>query len=245
MKPTYLLLMTGLVAASCQKQAAVEPAEVPDPNWVKLEISTEFSSDAAYSVAGDLDRTLLVATKQKVYASSDQGKTWRESHDFNGPVPGLLQRHDTVFALTFTQTNALGQTVASFADIYTADFGTTWHYTAENYAYDEYRTMSRPIGLVTTAATTTYRIRENSKPMPNSTSRLNTASDLLRLAGAVQKELGLPARHYLNNLHLDAQNRLYVAASGLRFDATTGEAIPPEKGKKQPAILYVSRQPHP
>ncbi|MCB2377279.1 hypothetical protein LGH70_06775 [Hymenobacter sp. BT635] len=245
MKQTYLLLITGLAAASCQKQAAVEPAEAPDPNWVKLEIATVSSGDAAYSIAGDLDRTLLVATKQKVYASTNKGKTWRESHNFNGSVPGLLQRNDTIFALTNTSTTPQGETVATFADMYTADFGVTWHYTAGVYPYDQYRAMSRPIGQVTTAANTTYRIRENSEPMPNSTSRRNTASDLLRLEGAAQTELPLPARHYLNNLFLDGRNRLYVAASGLRFDATTGAVLPQENGKNLPAVIYVSRKPLP
>jgi hypothetical protein len=53
----------------------------------------------------------------------------------------------------------------------------------------------------------------------------------------------LPAGHYLKGLYLDGQQRLYVAASGLRFDTNTGQAIDPTVGR--PAVVYVSRRPLP
>ncbi|TGE28137.1 hypothetical protein [Hymenobacter metallicola] len=241
MRPYSLLLIAGLLATACQKQEAVAPAEAPDPDWIKLEISTVFSGDEAYSMAGDLDKTLLVSTNQKVYSTADQGKTWQESYNFFGPVH-LLPRHDTVFALRALPALLEGEPLAGYADMFTVDLGKTWTYTSVAYPRGQYRNLTQIIGRVE-AAGITYQVRENFKPQPNSTSRLVLASDLLRVAGNESKAMRLPARHYLNGVYLDSNNRLYVGASGLRFDEATGEVITP-KGKL-PAVIYVSRKPLP
>ncbi|UOQ52316.1 hypothetical protein [Hymenobacter cellulosivorans] len=241
MRQYTLLLLAGLLAASCQKQDAVAPAEAPDPDWLRLEIPTSLSGDEAYSIAGDLSQTLLVAARQKVYSSADQGKTWQESYNFFGPVD-LLERNDTVFALKFFPSSLQGEPVAGFADMYTADQGKSWHYTADVYPYEEYRAVRQRVGWAQ-AAGITYQTRENTRAIPNSSSRLVLASDLLREEGGRQTSLRLPARHYLKNLRLDGQNRLYVAASSLRFDEQTGEAILPIANNS--AVVYVSRKPLP
>lgn len=247
MKRSLRLLTVGLLAAACQKddpKLAPPKAEAEDPDWIKLEIKTAFSGDEAYAIVGDIDKTLLVSTKAQVFSSSDKGKTWRESKNFFGLVYGLLSRNDTIFALISYRENSQGDKLeAAVADMFTTDFGKTWAYTGllPN-GYYKSRAFTQPFGRLT-AGSITYRTKENSVPVPNSTSRLMVASDLVRTNGPTQTTMRLPARHYLKNLHLDTQQRLYVAASGLRFDATTGDAIDPKKGR--PAVVYVSRRPLP
>lgn len=243
MKTLALLGSVALLATACQRHdAAPTPAE--DPNWLKLEIPTDWTAgDQAYSIIGNIDDTLLVATNVKVYRTTDHGKTWQVSHTFNGAVWGLLSRHDTIFALTSYTTNSQGERLfATVADKYTVDFGTTWAYTVGVLPYSTARGTRLPIGRVG-ASGITYQLKANTQPIAGSSSRLVVASDLLRTGANGPQPLRLPGRHYLNNLYLDAQNRLYVAASGLAFDEATGQAI--ESTQQKTALVYISRQPLP
>jgi photosystem II stability/assembly factor-like uncharacterized protein len=244
MKAYTLLLAAGLLAVACQKNdGGPTPREAEDPDWIRLEIKTVFDGDEAYSIWGDIDKTLLVSTKAHIYATSDQGKTWQERKNFYSATYGLLARNDTVFALSNYVTDAQGQKTASFVDYFTTDLGKTWVYVNTlPRGYEKYYRLAQPFGRVE-AAGITYRTQENTQPIANSTSRLVVASDLLRTAGTTQTKMRLPAGHYLKGLYLDGQQRLYVAASGLRFDTNTGQAIDPTVGR--PAVVYVSRRPLP
>lgn len=231
-----------VTAAACQSREDVTPVAVEDAEWMRFEIPTTLSSDEAYAIVGDIDKTLLVSTRQRVYATSDHGKTWQESHNFYGPVPGLLLRNDTVFALTMSGTTPQGESLAGYADMFTADWGKTWAYSKNVYSYRFYTQVQIPNRQVQVAGIT-YRTTENTEPILNSSSRLVLASDLWREQGTDRTLLPLPGRHYLKGLHVDAQQRLYVAASGFRFDVNTGKAIHPTVGR--PALVYVSRKPLP
>lgn len=241
----HLLLGSLALLAACQRHDAT-PTPAEDPNWVKLEIPTDWTAgDQAYSIIGNIDDTLLVSTNAKLYRTTDHGKTWQVSHTFNGAVWGLLPRHDTIFALTNYNTNSQGDRLqATIADKYTVDFGTTWAYTelSSSSSYYKARAIRMPLGQVS-AGGITYQVKANTQPIAGSSSRLVVASDLLRTDANGQKPLRLPGRHYLNNLYLDAQNRLYVAVSGLTFEETTGQAI--ESTQQKTAIVYISRQPLP
>lgn len=246
MRTKCLLLLLGgaLLATACQKKdpaAPVAPTEPADPDWIKLEIPTNWGGDQAYSVVGDIDKTLLVATTTQLNATSDGGRTWRALRVFNRSMYGLLLRRDTLFALE-SMTTRLGERVAIVADQFSTDFGQTWAYPINNNYY-QFRAISQPYGRVE-AAGITYRTRPNIAPIPNSSAEYVIASDLLRTAaGGPPVALRLPARHYLNNLHLDGQNRLYVTASGLRFDESTSTTASAKSGKS--AVLYISRRPLP
>lgn len=244
MKHPFLLLAAGLLAVACQKKdPEATPRETEDPDWIKLEIKTVFSGDEAYSIWGDIDKTLLVSTKAHIYATSDQGKTWQERKNFYSATYGLLSRNDTIFALSNYRTDAQGQKTASYVDYFTADLGQTWAYVGSvPRGYEKYHTLSQSFGRVE-AAGITYRTQENTQAIANSSTRMVVASDLLRTDGATQTKMRLPAGHYLKGLYLDGQQRLYVAASGLRFDASTGQPIDPTVGR--PAVVYVSRRPLP
>ncbi|MFC6221862.1 hypothetical protein ACFP2F_01310 [Hymenobacter artigasi] len=244
MKRPFLLLAAGLLAVACQKKdPEITPRETEDPDWIKLEIKTVFSGDEAYSIWGDIDKTLLVSTKAHIFSTSDQGKTWQERKNFYSTTYGFVSRNDTLFALSNYRTDAQGEKTASYVDYFTTDLGKTWAYiNILPRGYEKYHNLSQPFGRVE-AAGITYRTRENTEPIANSTSRLVVASDLLRTDATGQTKMRLPAGHYLKGLYLDAQQRLYVAASGLRFDTTTGKAIDPTMGR--PAVVYISRRPRP
>jgi uncharacterized membrane protein len=245
MKYTYVCLAAILLAGcNTKEKEVVAPVVAEDATWIKLEVPFETpTGDAAYSITGDIDKTLIVATKTTVFTTTDKGKTWQRSKRFNGPVPCLLQRQDTVFAFHYSQGDSgYGERVAFEVNYLTTDYGKTWLYTWNLPHGEKYLDMVQPTGRVE-AAGTTYYLKGNSAPIANSSSRLLLATDLVRATASGQTMVTLPGRHYLNNLHLDAQNRLYVAASGLMFDQSTGQAINPNENKQ--AVVYISRNPLP
>jgi hypothetical protein len=246
MKPVLSLLALALVAASCHCKDDDSPIPQPaeDPNWVKLTIPSEVpTDDQAYAVAGNLDKTLLVATKTTVFTTSDKGLTWHKSMNFSSPLPYLLQRHDTIFAFHFSRGNVIyGERESFEAHYFTADFGKTWRSTGSLPNAARYLDLVQPTGRVQ-ASGVTYFLQGNSTAIANSTDRLLLATDLYRTSASGPMPVRLPGRHYLNNLHFDTQHRLYVAASGLVFDPVTQQAIDPTLNKQ--GIVYISRQPFP
>lgn len=244
MKSAFSLLAIVLVAASChRKDDDITPQAAEDPNWIKLTIPSEVpTDDQAYAVAGDLDKTLLVATKTIVFMTSDKGLTWQQSKNFSSPLPCLLQRHDTILAFHFSRGDVYGEREAVEAHYFTADFGKTWRSTWSLPNYAHYLDLVQHTGRVQ-ASGGTYFLQGNSTAVANSTNRLLLATDLYRTSASGPIPVRLPGRHYLNNLHFDAQHRLYVAASGLTFDSVTQQAIDPTLNKQ--GIVYISRQPFP
>lgn len=241
MKNLLLLGALGLLACGCQKKDA---APTEDPDWLKLEIPTQWERDQAFAVAGDLDRTLVVSTTIGLYSTSDQGKTWQLTRTVAQTVWGLLPRHDTLFALTSYRADLQNNKQAAvFADYFSTNQGKTWALTAGPYTYEQYRAIGQPFGQVS-AAGIGYQVQENWVPYGTGNGRVARASDLLRIdAAGQQQQLRLPARRLLNNLSLDAQNHLYVTASSKQFDEATGEPL--EVEKKNTAVVYVSRRPLP
>ena len=163
MKNLFIPFLGALLAISCQKKDAA-PIEAADPDWVKLEIPTEWSAgEQAYSLVGDIDHTLLVSTIVGLYATADQGKTWQKLRTTSQIVWALMPRNDTIFALNSYQTNSQGDKLAAcFAEEFSTDFGRTWAYTdilGPN-SYEKYRAFRYPLGQVS-AAGYAYRTREN------------------------------------------------------------------------------------
>jgi hypothetical protein len=235
------LLALALVTAACHRQAE-HMAPPADPDWLTLKVPCAFpTSDEVYALAGDLDQTLLVATKTTVFTTSDKGQTWQQSKDFGGPIPCMLQRQDTILAFNlFGRSTPRGEHEARDAHYYTLDVGKTWGSTRSLPNAQRYLNLSQTAGRLQ-AADVTYFLQGNSTP--TSSGHLLLATDLYRTSASGTTLVRLPARHYLNNLHFDGQHRLYVAASGLAFDPITQQAIDPTLQKQ--GIVYISRRPLP
>lgn len=243
MKKSFLFLVALMAAASCVQNDSrtVAPVVTPeDPDWIKLEIPT---GREAYAIAGDIDKTLLVTTWTKAYYSTDRGKNWMESKDFQGPIPGLLVRNDTTFALQSYRYDRQGSLLGAWDTMYfTADYGKTWKRYFQY--YKEYLDDIKPIGRIKSATGTVYAIKSNSTPTaPGSTNSYVNPSEIRKEDTFGQQTVRFPFKHNLINLYLDTQNRLYVAASGGTYQ--------PEKNNfycctdSMAAVVYVSRRPLP
>ena len=211
-----------------------------DPDWIKLEIPT---GREAYSIAGDIDKTLLVTTWTKAYYSTDRGKTWIESKDFQGPIPGLLVRNDTTFALHSTRYDRQGNILGAWDALYfTADYGKTWNYYLQY--YKQYLDDIKPIGSVKSTTGTVYFIQSNTTPTaPGSPTAYINPSEIRKQDAVGQQTIRFPFKHRLINLYLDTQNRLYVAGSGGTYQSENNSFFCCTDTMS--AVVYVSRRPLP
>lgn len=243
MRNIFLLLATFMAAASCVQNDSrvVQPVgTTEDPDWIKLEIPT---GREAYAIAGDLNKTLLVTTWTKAYYTTDQGRTWKESKNFDGPIPGLLVRNDTTFALHITRYDRQGKLLGAWDALhFTADYGRTWEYYSKY--YKNYLDDVKPIGTVKSPTGTVYTIQSHSTPTgPGSTTAFINPSEIKKQDGLSQETIRFPFKHRLINLHLDSQNRLYVAASGSTYQPENNGFFCCTDTMR--AVVYVSRRPFP
>jgi hypothetical protein len=231
MKKYFYFFTLLILLAACADHTPENKLEFNDPDWLKLEIPT---GREAYAIAGSIDDTLLVSTWTKVYYTADQGKTWKESRDFQGPVMGFLDRNDTIFSLRASGLDEQGHNYACLAQYLTTDHGNSWKYNPQSQ-------LMKRIGSTTASSGAEYFLKENMTPnSPGSTSGYVNPTDIMKRYDADAFNISFPYKHMILNLHIDSEDRLYVAASG---------GIHNEEGNtfyccddSMPAIVYVSKR---
>ncbi|SDP25692.1 hypothetical protein SAMN05428975_0889 [Mucilaginibacter sp. OK268] len=232
-----LLLIISAIAfiiASCKKDnKSPVVTNQEDPNWIKLEIP---NGRTAYAIAGNIDDTLLVTTHTKAYFTTDKGKSWQESKNFNGPIQGLYTNKDTVMSLLLTGGLELEGTLkASVAQFYTLDMGKNWNRYLD---YQRAQKISKPIGIVQSAQNKViYELKYNTKPVStNSNAYTHRPTTILREGNT----LDFPFNARIENLYMDSNDRLYVAASGGIYNKEKDTFT--FNGDNTPAVIYVSRK---
>lgn len=203
-----------------------------DPDWIKLEIP---NAREAYAIAGNIDDTLLVGALYRGYYTADQGKTWHESYDFSTTVSGLLERNDSIFTLFSRVTYPDGSLYASSAYHFTKDHGHTWNRNIRNLH------VQKRIGSVISTSNVEYFLKVNTTPVsPGSTTSWINPTDIMRMSSAGAEPIAFPYKHNILNLHMDSNDRLYIAASGGRYVEANNTF---ECCDDLPAIIYVSKRP--
>lgn len=234
MRKSLFIFSLILIACTDQDVSPVVETGFNDPNWLKLEIP---NGREAYAITGSIDDTLLVTTWTKAYYTADQGETWKESYDFHGPVPGLLERNDTIFSLEGHGQDLQGFEYASIAQYFTLDHGNRWKYTY-------HPQLRQRIGVVTSSSGTEYFLKKNITPFsPGSTSGYVNPTDIMKRSAAGVEGISFPYKHNIQNLYIDSESRLYIAASGGIYDEKTNTFSCCVNDA--PAIVYVSKRPIP
>jgi hypothetical protein len=224
----------ALVAIACTDHTPENNNVFNDPNWFKLEIP---AGREAFAVAGSIDDTLLVSTWTKVYYTADQGKTWKESRDFQGPVMGFLERNDTIFSLRAggSTVDQQGHSYASLAQYCTVDHGISWKYIYEPH-------LKKRIRSVTASSGTEYFLKENLTPFtPGYSGGYINPTDVMIRSGADAVNISFPYKHQIHNLHIDSEDRLYIIASGGIHNEERNTFYCCDD--TMPAIVYVSKRP--
>ncbi|SDX81198.1 hypothetical protein [Hymenobacter psychrophilus] len=236
MKQLLFAALLSLSLAACQKdkqepQPDFLPAETKD--WLILRAP---DNNAVEAVAGDIDGTLTIATRNKIYLTKDRGKTWLAG-DYEGNffVFGLLQQQDTLIAMSQTMGYQPSAQYAIDAVQFSLDQGLHWRKYVDKRGYRNELQLSR--NRFTTATGTEYRIEYSQTPVSSSSTAYYVES--IGIETSAGQHITLPGQHRLNSIYFDAKSRLYIASSaplcgmGNDFKFCGGE-----KG-----TLYVSKQP--
>ncbi|TKC08625.1 hypothetical protein [Pedobacter frigoris] len=236
MKKIYLLMSFLFFLIACEKNDDSKFVEVEtvfdDPDWIRLKVP---AGGEIHSVAGSIDDTLLVTTLAKAYFTADGGKTWKESKNFSGTVPGLLTSKDTIFAFIASGFDpAMGRKYAGSPTSYTLNKGLTW----QSY-HDGARFIQT--GVATSKKDlTTYRLKYSSgaDTEGNGTNWvLRTTIDRIKRNGEASQFEHPVKDHQPLNLHMDSQDKLYISTGG-SFSKTgvyVGASV------TSPAYVYVSK----
>ncbi|WP_322347837.1 hypothetical protein [Marivirga arenosa] len=202
--------------------------------WTVLQIP---NGEAAYAINGSIDDVLVVTTETKVYASDNSGETWDEVADFSGPMPGLLKRNDSLFIF-----GVYGQgddfDFASSVSGFSTDKGFSWQETNNTYFPD----LKVPIKYVETENGVSYKTEWNYLTIDGSVSNYLTASKIEKTVNNYTEILDIPFEYILNNLYLDEENRLYVAAS---YGTIKDDGKINSGDRNSPALVFISKNPLP
>jgi hypothetical protein len=234
LKKLILLLIT-LTIGSCEFLDS-EPKFVQDEyeNWWVLQIP---NGESAYAISGSIDEVLVVTTITKVYATNDAGESWKEVADFSGPMPGLLERNDSLFIFS-----AVGERddfrFATEMTRFSIDKGYTWQEDEKSI----YSDLSIPIKYVQAENNISYKIKQNYLMINGDTSNYLTTSDIEKTVDGFTETLPIPFAYILNNLHLDKEQRLYVAAS---YGEVQEDGKVSSGDRNAPALVFVSKNPLP
>lgn len=229
------ILTILLVCISCE-QFDSEPIIIQEEydNWTVLQIP---NGEEAHAISGSIDDVLVVTTITKVYATKDAGETWDEVADFSGPMPGLLERNDSLFIF-----GAFGQgeeyDVASSVSRFSVDKGYTWQEDSKNL----YSSWSIPIRFVENENDISYKIKSNTFNLDGFETEYVGTSDIEKTIDGYTTKLEIPFEYILNNLHLDNQNRLYVAAS---YGTVNENGTVKSGDRNSPALVFISKNPLP
>ena len=234
LKNWIVVFLVSVFLVACDKSEIVRPSVGNEsPDWIKLEIP---NGREAFAVVGDIDKRLLVTTWTKAYYSDDRGSTWQESHDFQGHILALPERNDTVFALiTSEYLDRDGYRATSICQYYTTDYGKRWE--AKNSS--KYSQLTSRIGIAESDAGIIYRVKENLSPIPGSISYSYNPSFIQKSVGTFWNNLDIQMSLRINNIHLDANNFLYLATSSGKFDVNNNFL---GAGIGSAAVVYVSKK---
>lgn len=229
----FLLLALPLLLGACH-QATDAPAAPQYADWYAL---TAPDNRAIEAVSGNLDGTLVITTRFRIYRTTDQGKTWKQA-DYKEPagLTGFAQRRDSLLATAAQWGDIVDSTTISYganAAFYSLDQGATWrpNHNPGNYG------LRVPLNRLKNPAGTEYSVTIRQLPVsPGSKAYYTQTTGIKSQAG---RRLALPHDHQIRSLYFDAQSRLYVAASAPVCAWGAGFAYcGAENG-----VLYVSRRP--
>ncbi|RZL12843.1 MAG: hypothetical protein EOO62_09960 [Hymenobacter sp.] len=240
MRNTLIAGLLLFTLGACRKDSA-DTASPDYADWYALRAPDDRAIEA---VAGDIDETLVITTRFKIYQTTDRGKTWQTGdYKQNSGIFGFLTRADTLLALTAgTHVSAALADTATYTayaispTVFSMDKGLTWK-PYRQWERDYYLKPRVALNRLTTSTGTEYSIAYRRTPTaPGSSSYYSETVGIKTSAG---QRLTLPKSHQLNSIHFDAKSRLYVAASAALCSSRENFAYCGE----QNGVLYVSKKP--
>ncbi len=231
MKKRFIILFCLLAFAGCRddKDAPAPEMQVEDKDWYILRAPENREIQAVY---GDIDGTLLITDRFRIYYTKDKGKTWKQAdYQTNIGLAGLAARNDTLFALdTETSTsNDPGNRYAIRPYYFSVNGGENWKALPARLTLDE---MKIPLNY----AHSGNGIRFSIDRVYNA----NGTVDDLGIKSESGRKITLPQRHVLISVQFDQKSRIYVAASAPFCDKNGYLTLCDAKDAR--GTLYISKK---
>ena len=228
----YVYLLTILLT-SCRVDDVEIDLYSGSRDWARLAIP---EGREAYSVVGNINDTLLATTWTKAFYTTDGGKNWTLSKDFNGHVY-LNERNDTIFALIGTPyTENFEYKYASICQYLTTNYGKSWFRDSTGH----YSHMRKIIGIDTSSTGIVYKIKDNFTPIsPNSATYYINPSSLEKQEASHWEALDLSMSLKLYDVYLDKNDYLYLTASSGYFTKENNALFCCYTD--QPGLIYISK----
>ncbi len=238
-KPIFYLLLISLTLGCKPKENNEILPEYDD--WYALKAPETSDIMASF---GDIDNTLLIATRYRIYSTSDRGRTWTKARLAVTPnafdLFGFSTAGDTLLALTsFRSVGSDSVYLYNAVEprLYSTDRGINWNvYAASTGRSNPRYSVSEPLNRVESASGTPYIVKRELTIVSDTASVETTG-----IAGLNNELLTLPERHWIHSIRLDAKDRLYVSGS-----ASLCGTLKEFRYCGDPnGILYVSKEPLP
>ncbi|GGM94493.1 hypothetical protein GCM10010967_29690 [Dyadobacter beijingensis] len=235
MKQILLAAAAFILLFSCKKDENPTPApdqgfEMQHPDWYILRAPDNREIQAVY---GDIDGTLLITDRFRIYYTNDRGKTWNQA-DYNTGIglAGFTSRNDTLFVLdTETSTTAdPGNRYASRPYYFSVDGGIKWQKLARS---ADYLDMKKPINFAHSGNGIRFSIDKVYDSFGN--------SEDLGVKSESGRRIGLPWKHQLSSVYFDGKSRLHITASAPLCDKNGKVDFCGDKDYR--GTLYISKKP--
>lgn len=240
----YLLVVSimGFFLLSCSKDSEniIIDEETLHSHWMKLTIPSDGGGVAA--VYGDVDDKLLIAIMGSIYITENQGQTWDKVYESSAGISGFGLYEGELMAFTSTIIQSGTPTIARMPSAFSTDGGLTWT-GSRKFDYTVYDKQEAKIGYVE-LGDAVYQIGKLSVIEDDEGKKMSAQPDqILKITADEKKQLYFPSFRTMLNLHLDKQNRLYVGATGTRFEWKVEGNTRTYPNHVNEALLYISRKP--
>jgi hypothetical protein len=231
MKKSFIILLSLVAFWGCRNNENAPAPELAAENkdWYILRAPENREIQSVY---GDIDGTLLITDRFRIYYTKDRGKTWTQA-DYENHIglSGLAARNDTLFALDTetTGSNDPGNRYATRPYYFSVNGGIHWEELASRWTMDD---MKVPLNY----AHSGNGIRFNIDRVYNA----NGTVDDIGIKSESGRKIGLPQRHVLMSVRFDQKSRLYVAASSPLCDKNGYVTVCDDKDVR--GTLYISKK---
>ena len=204
MKQSAIIFFALIFFFSCRKENEVPAPEtdVENPDWYILRAPENREIQAVY---GDIDGTLLITDRHRIYLTTNKGKTWKQT-DYNSQIglAGFTMRNDTLFVLDTETSNSNdpGNRYAIRPYYFSVNGGTSWQLLRQ---YPGISEMKTPINYATSANGIRFSI--------DRVFYTNGRVEDVGIKADNGRKISLPQQHALSSIYFDQKSRLYVAGS--------------------------------
>ncbi|MCF0074394.1 glycoside hydrolase [Dyadobacter sp. CY261] len=231
MKKLFIILFAVLSFLGCRndKDTPGPGAEVEDKDWHILRSPDNREIQAVY---GDIDGTLLITDRLRIYYTRDKGKTWTQA-DYKNSIglSGFGSRNDTLFVMDTETSNSSdpGNRYAIRPYYFSVDGGTHWEELALRWTMPDMKVS--------------LNYANSGNGIRFSIDRVYHSSGIVEDIGLKTengRKISLPQRHALTNVYFDQKSRLYVAASAPLCDRNGYLTLCDDKDVR--GTLYISKK---